>query len=81
MHFSITEPQWCEADHPRGEDAITPSLAAPKDMLEHMKTIARRLQLELPPTLFQRLGLLGGQVMHTKPLRVDKPELRRHPRG
>ena len=81
MHFAITEPQWCEADHPRGEDAITPNLAPPKDMLEHMKTIARRLQLELPPTLFQGLGLLGGQVMANKRLRVSKPPLRRHPRG
>ena len=81
MHFSITEPAWCESDHPRGEDAVTPNLAPPQDMLEHMKTIARRLGLELPPTLFQGLGLLGGQVLKTERLRASKPKLRRHPRG
>jgi len=51
-------------------------------MLEHMKTIARRLGLEhLPPTLFQGLGLVGGQIMGTKPLRPSKRASPKHPRG
>lgn len=85
MHFSLSDPAWCESDHPRVGEAITPNLAPPQDMLDHMKTIARRLGLELPPTLFQGLGLLGGQVMQTQPLRVHEPtpksKRRRHPRG
>lgn len=82
MHFSLSNPQWCMSDHPKAERAITPNLEPPKDMLEHMKTIARRLGLEhLPPTLFQGLGLVGGQIMGTKPLRPSKRASPKHPRG
>jgi Fe-S-cluster containining protein len=82
MHFAVTEPQWCEADDPHAEDAITPNLEPPADMLVHMKTIARRLGLDgLSPTLFQGLGLLGGQVLQTKRLVRDKAKRRRHPHG
>lgn len=69
MHFSLSDPAWCSAGHPEAEQAVTPNLEPHRDMLAHMKTIARRLGLEqLPPTLFQGLGLLGGQVMKTESL-------------
>lgn len=92
MHVSLTDPAWCESGHPKAEDAITPNLQPHQDMVEHMKTIARRLGLEgVPPTLFQGLGLLGGQVMKTERLATDtgapgqarqgKRAGSRHPRG
>ncbi|KIG18386.1 hypothetical protein DB30_00671 [Enhygromyxa salina] len=70
MHHAITDPSWCRVDHPKAEDAVTPRLEPPSDILEHMRTIAKRLDLQLPTTLFAGLGLLGGQVMQTQPLRV-----------
>lgn len=82
MHFALTEPQWCESDDAHAEDAVTPNLEPPSDMLVHMKTIASRLGLDsLSPTLFQGLGLLGGQVMQTQRLVRDKAKRRRHPHG
>jgi len=80
MHFAVTDPRWCEADHPNADQAVTPNLEPPQDMLEHMRTVARRLGLERSsPLLFQGLGLIGGQVMQTKPLR--RSSTRRHGRG
>lgn len=82
MHFAVTDPKWCESGDPHEEDAVTPNLEPPADMLVHMKTIARRLGLEsLSPTLFQGIGLLGGQVMKTEKLVRRKARPRRHPHG
>ena len=83
MHFALTDPQWCESGDPHEADAVTPNLEPPADMLVHMKTIARRLGLDsLSPTLFQGLGLLGGQVLKTQRLTQIKPKRpRRHPHG
>lgn len=71
MHHAITDPSWCWVDHDEADAAITPRLEPPKDMLEHMRTITRRLGLELPTTLFAGLGILGGAVMNTAPLRIS----------
>jgi len=48
-----------------------------------IRTLRNRLGLDsLSPTLFQGIGLLGGQVMQTKRLvRDDKARRRRHPHG
>ncbi len=83
MHFAITDPQWCTSGDLHEGDAVTPNLEPPKVMLEHMKTISRRLGLEsLSPTLFQGLGLLGGQVLKTERLVRGKAKRRlRHPHG
>ncbi|PRP91456.1 Flagellin N-methylase [Enhygromyxa salina] len=81
MHHAITDPSWCWVDHDKAEDAVTPRLEPPSDILGHMKTIAARLDLELPTTLFGGLGLLGGQVMQTQPLTVrDETKTRRRAR-
>ncbi len=87
MHFSLSDPGWCVSGHPKAEDAITPNLEPHKDMIDHMKVIAQRLGLDgSPPTLFQGLGLFGGQVMQTERLAVGEPPAQkrakaRHPRG
>lgn len=70
MHVATTDPSLCWIDHPKAGDAVTPHLQPPKDMLAYMKTIAERLGLELPATLFGGLGMLGGQVMQTRRLRI-----------
>lgn len=73
MHFSLSDPAWCRIDHERAAQAVTPNFEPPDDALSHLRTAARRLGLEgLSPSLFQGLAVLGGSIMATERLGLDR---------